>query len=188
MRCFLTMLHAMMRIRPVGALAYAVCALPVGAQAVPKRVVDTRLRIETHQGALWTGRVVGVGRDSVFLREDHQRAIVAIARHDVRRMEESAGVRRSRGAKRGALVGGVLGVALIAVAAQIDASHSNDGPGVRYVAVPGALGVTLLGTGLGAAFATERWRAPQEFRISRGVGRAESRSIALSFRIPFQRR
>lgn len=185
MRSLVMVLRPILRVRLVAAIAITVRVLPIGAQSVPERVEDTRLRIETRQGSLWTGRVVRVGGDSIFLREDRQHGIMAIAQRDVRRIAESTGVRRARGAKRGAMVGGVLGIALIVAAARLDASFVENDGAATDLAVPVAVGVTLIGTGLGAASAAEGWKATQELKMGAGIGMTETRSIALNVRIPF---
>jgi hypothetical protein len=127
------------------------------AQAVPTRLVDRRVRIQTTDQRIVDGRVLRVAPDSVFLRvfllDEESRKTTVVAQTDVLRVEELTGMPRSRAAQRGALIGAGFGVALLVTAGVSDAKIKGEmmGPTALAVAAPAAVLITLLGTGIGAA-------------------------------------
>jgi hypothetical protein len=156
-----------------------------GAQAVPPRVVDSRLRIQTRHAGMVTGRVVRVATDSVVLRDDKTREELAVAQSDVLSAEASTGMPRGQAAQRGALVGAGFGVAVIAAGLLADAKVDGETMGVTNVAIaaPVAVLLTLLGTGIGAALGGEAWQPLTRTHLGSSVqvGRTMSVGIRMSF-------
>ena len=174
------------------AFRYIACAIILvmgsvcgGAQAVPSRVVDSRLRIQTRHAGIVSGRVVRVSADSVVLRNEQSMDVMAVAQGDVLVVEEATGMPRSRAAQRGALIGAGLGIAVLAVGLLADAKVDGETMGLTNLAIaaPVAALLTLLGTGIGAASGSESWKRlpPVHIGASVPVGRV----IAVGFRIQF---
>lgn len=155
---------------------------PLHAQGVPPRAVDARLRIQTRQGNVFVGRVVRSSPDSLLLRVDELPTPLVIPQRDVKTFAESLGKQRSRGAVRGALWGGGIGLVILGVAAAADASRSSEANSVGNTsfAAPAGLLLTVLGAGLGAALAPEEWGLPTAVRF--GVTRQGAGQLAVGVR------
>ncbi len=149
--------------------------------------IGTSVRLEMQDGERVTGTVLGLDADTMRLepekrplRGEHSLAIPLGA---VRAYSVSMGRDRWRGAGRGALVGGILGVALIAYAVHAD-NTQNDLiiPGTVF-AVPGAVILTGLGAGVGALTAPRRWSSPIPLRV--GVQRGSAGALRIGLRVDF---
>ena len=155
------------------------------AQAVPARVVDRHLRVETKYTGLVTGRVVRVSTDSLVLRDDQTRAMVAIAQADVLRADVASGLPLGRSVKRGALIGAGLGIGVIAVGVMADAKVDGEmhGPSNLAIAAPVAVLLTLLGTAVGAWSSGETWTtlAPRSVGANLQVGRSMMVGVHMTF-------
>ena len=139
-----------------------------GAQEISDATVGARVRIETHATTLVTGTVVGVSPDSVTLQRGA--TVTSLARSSIRSYDISTGADRATGAKRGATVGAVLGVALIAWAVKDTTRGSGAIRSVRFT-VPAGLALAAIGGLLGAGLAPEQWmtagrrRQPSRMRV-----------------------
>ena len=155
------------------------------AQAVPARVVDRHLRIETQQAGIVTGRVIRVATDSIVLRDDQTRAMVTFAQSDVLRAEVASGLPLGRSIQRGALIGAGLGVAVIAVGLLADAKVKDEmfGPSNTAIAAPAAVLLTLLGTAVGAWSSGEYWTSlpPERIGVNMQVGHNMTIGVQMRF-------
>jgi hypothetical protein len=155
------------------------------AQPVPSRVTDARLRIETRHVSMVTGRVVRVSRDSVVLHDDQTRALVGIPQTDILVFEESLGSTRGRSARRGALYGAGLGLAVIA-GGGLAASHGHSdwdwlGPWNARLTLPLAALLPLIGAGIGAAQGGEHWTPPTAVHVAAAVRSSHALSVGVSW-------
>ena len=156
----------------------------IEAQALGGIATNARIRVETTNGNLETGRVTAVRGDSVWLRIDHADTVVAYVAAQLRAYELSRGTPHARGARRGALVSGAIGLVAVGVSWYADLSASREEinfPSILFVA-PAALVVTLAGTGLGAVLAEERWAAPAAIHVGVGVG---GRGLGIAYHVRF---
>ncbi len=175
--------------RELGCFAFAALLLLASseatAQAVPARVVDRHLRIATVNAGRVSGRVVRVSTDSVVLRDDRTRAMVAIAQTDVLRAEVASGLPFGRSIRRGALIGAGLGVAVLAFGVLADNKTDGEVVGITnlQIAAPAAGLLTLLGTAVGAWSSGETWTtlSPARFGATTHVGRSVTVGIRMSF-------
>lgn len=158
-----------------------VTGLVVGStlQAQPLATVrhGTTMRVETCTGATLTGRFEGVRADSLTLSSDSvvtstvtfppDRVTVtrAVATTCVR--SYSVFERYGSSVGRGALVGGGIGLALVAVAYAGDRAYERRGGAATLPAVAFAVPVALALTGIGALIGTqsgpEEWSAPRAY-------------------------
>ncbi len=142
------------------------------AQTLGRIPPNARIRVETINGSLETGRVTAVRDDSLWLKIDRADTVAAYAVAQLRAYEISRGTPRARGARRGAPVSGAIGLVAVGASLYADLTVSREEiniPSILFVA-PAALVVTLAGTGLGALLVEERWAAPAAIRIGVGVG------------------
>lgn len=160
---------------------------PAAAQATGSAPppVGTRVRLETRDGSHIIGVVRAADADSIRLSlgraGDPVERLSVLPLSAVRSYALSDGRDRRRGARNGALVGGGLGLALVAYAAYED-SRAGDIiiPGT-LLAVPVAVGLTAVGTLAGTVFAPERWGAPVALELGLGAGDA----VYLGLRVRF---
>jgi hypothetical protein len=177
------------RMRELGRFAFVALLLLASseatAQAVPARVVDRHLRIETAHAGRVSGRVIRVSTDSVVLRDDRTRAMVAIAQTDVLRADVASGLPLGRSVQRGAAIGAGLGVAVMAVGVLADAKVDGESMGLSNVAIaaPVAVLLTLLGTAVGAWSSGETWTTLTPMRVGANVqaGRSMQIGVRMSF-------
>jgi hypothetical protein len=173
----------------VAGIALASVAAPLRAQpstpgALPPR--GARVRVETASGSHVVGTVRSIEGDTIRLRVGRRYEtalpLLALSVADVRGYSVSLGRDRPRGARNGALVGGGLGLGLVAFAAYTDAHASGDAmiPGTLY-AVPAALLLTGVGALLGVAAAPEGWSAPVALQLAPGPD--ESLRVGLRLRL-----
>jgi hypothetical protein len=175
--------------RENGCFAYTalvvLASAQVSAQAVPARVVDRRLRVETQHAGIVTGRVVRVSTDSIVLHDDQTRTTLAIAQTDVLRAVVASGIPLGRSVQRGALIGAGLGVAVIAVGLLADAKVDGEmmGPSNVAIAAPVAVLITLLGTAVGVWSSGESWTELAPIRTGANVqtGRSMMVGVRMSF-------
>ena len=166
-------------------LLLGLATVPAIAQRVPTRALESRLRIQTAQAGVLTGRVVRVAADSVALRNEQTHDVIAVAQSDILRVEEWSGLSHGRAAQRGALIGGGLGVAALAVGLLADAQVKGESVGLTNVAIaaPVAVLLTLLGTGIGAMSGGESWQqlTPIGVGSSMQVGPTVSVGLRMNF-------
>jgi len=146
------------------------------AQGVPGPAIGDRVRLEIADSVRRvTGTVAAHRGDTITVETHGEFRLVNIG--SIERYELSVGRDRPRGARRGALVGGALGLALLVGAAIEDAHSTKDVlvPGVVLVA-PLAVGITALGAGVGAIAAPERW----ETRWARSARRPSALRVGLA--------
>ena len=157
----------------------------VEAQALPTRVEDRRVRMQTAHGGVVDGRVVRVSADSVVVRDVKTQILTAVAQTDVLRAEMLTGIPRGRAAKRGALIGAGVGVAVIVAGLLADAKVDGEVMGYTNVALaaPVAVLITLIGTGIGAASGGEAWKPLAPGRI--GATLHAGRTLAVGLRMSF---
>lgn len=158
---------------------------PAHAQEVTAIPSPARIRVETTNGALVTGRVFAVHGDSVWVQPDRENSVVMFTQGTVRQYELSRGRDRWRGARRGALITGAISLIGVGLVLHDDLTTHDDImiPSTLFAAPIGVL-LTLLGTGVGAVSAGERWSPPQPWRGA-SVGPAMSRGVSLSYRFVF---
>jgi hypothetical protein len=169
---------------PFCALVVLVSA-QVGAQVVPARVVDRRLRIETSHADTVTGRVVRVSADSIVLRDERRDVLVAIAQRDVVGAAVASGLPLGRSIQRGALIGAGLGVVVLAAGVVADSKGDGEvvGPTSLLFTAPAAVLLTLLGTAVGAWSSGESWTVLAPMRVGACIrmGRTATVGLQLSF-------
>jgi hypothetical protein len=129
-------------------------------------LVGSRVRLDLAAGSLITGTVVGLEADTIRLMPSGVGTAVAVARTNVLSYELSAGRARARGARRGAIVGGALGLAVLVASLRSDTATINRRPSDLGVAVPLSVGLVALGAGIGAAAAPERWESPTRISLN----------------------
>jgi hypothetical protein len=133
------------------------CPHRAPGQRVTEALVGSRVRLETTNGAQAIGTIVSVDADSIRLESNRQNSPISLPRADVLSYDVSAGRERGRGAKRGAIVGGGLGLALVVASLRNDTATVHRRDSDLRQSVPIAVGITALGAGIGAALAPERW-------------------------------
>jgi hypothetical protein len=146
------------RLRALGALAgILISGAPASGQPGAPVPLDTRVRVELTNGAVLKGLVSAVERDTLYLVAGKTESRRAVATTLIRTLKRSAGRDRWRGARRGALITGVISLAAIGLAVYTD-THSRDVmiPSTFFV-VPLGVIFTGLGTGIGAVAAPEKW-------------------------------
>jgi hypothetical protein len=146
-----------------GAVAALVLwALPGAAVAQSDGLppVGRLVRVELHDGRRAVGTRVAAPRDTVRLQA-RDGSEEAFALKDINTIAVRGGTDWGRGAKRGALVGGSIGLALMAGAVYYD-KHSTEESFIpaTVVAAPVAAGITLIGTGIGLLASPEGWARP----------------------------
>jgi hypothetical protein len=136
-----------------------ICGTSGSAQSGIPVAPDTRVRVELLNGVVLKGLVSAVDRDSLYLFADNTASPRAVAHVFIRTLRQSHGRDRWRGARRGALVTGVISLVAIGFSVYTD-SHSKDAivPSTLFVA-PLGLVFTGLGSGVGAVAAPEKWTA-----------------------------
>jgi hypothetical protein len=151
------------------------------AQKLETLPVGTAMRIQTEVRSPVSGRFAWVRGDTLALTrepngEEIRLSIPSIQSYAVRRPRS-----RGAGAKRGALIGGGVALALLAVSISADFATQSEGnvPSTFYVA-PLALAAPLIGTGIGALTG----RAPWQRRVQL-VGSASGKRMRLAVGIPF---
>ena len=155
------------------------CAAQIARELAP----GTRVRLETPNSTLVTGVVAAYLGDSVSLRVDRSDVTETYAVSSLRSYARSLGVDRWRGARRGALISGGIGLLATALVLREDLKpNDNIIPGTLVVA-PAAILFTLLGTGVGALSAREQWSMVQ--RLSVGTTADTPGRLALVCRIRF---
>jgi hypothetical protein len=141
-------------------------AAPLRGQASPRLEVGDRVRLETRDGVRIVGTVTSLGRDTIRLRGDRMGATATLPLASVHGYQIPDGRDRWRGARIGALVGAAAGAGLVALALHVDATADGDIMiPATFFAAPAALGLVLVGTGVGAAAAPERWTELAPLRV-----------------------
>jgi hypothetical protein len=180
------MLRLMLKRICVVAVALTVGAAPAAyGQRFPDALVGTRVRIETAAGSRVTGTVVSVDADTVRLVSNRTAGSpLALPRATVVSYEVSSGREVGRGARRGALVGGALGIAVIVASLRNDTMTVNRPSIDLRRSVPVSLGLVALGAGLGAALAPEQWESATRIaaRARVRIGACPGRCVALGYR------
>jgi hypothetical protein len=142
------------------ALGATVVAHTVSAQSLSTVAIGTEMRVRLDEsGAVVKGRLAWVRGDSIALQrhpnsEEIRVGISALQSYTLRGRRS-----RAAGAKRGALIGGGFGLALLATSLSYDLTSEAETnvPSTLYVA-PIAVGTTLLGTGIGALIGRKPWQ------------------------------
>lgn len=170
--------------RPLCLAAGLMLCLPpaVHGQRLADALVGTRVRLDIAEGAMVIGTVVSLDADSVRIETSTAGQVRAILRSNVIGYEVSAGRDRRHGSKRGALIGGAAGLALLAASLRGDTATVNRQPSRLELVVPVAAGLTLLGAGIGAALAPERWESPARVTSRLRLTPCSARCVALGFR------
>jgi hypothetical protein len=164
------------------------CAIAPAAahgQRLTERGVGSRVRIDTADGALVTGTVVSVDADTARIASGHATSALAVTRSRIVSYEVSAGRERARGAKRGTLIGGGIGLAVIALSLRRDTTTVDRQASDLGIAIPAAAIVTLLGAGLGAALAPERWESPSGVTAGLRFISCRGRCVGVGYRRSF---
>ena len=163
------------------ALAAVFVASSLPAQGLEALPAGTIMRIQLESSTQVTGRLAWVRGDSLAIRrqsngDEYRVAIPAIQSYSFRQPRS-----RGAGAKRGALVGGGIGLVLVATSVSVDLANRSRGnvPSIFYV-TPFAVAAPLLGSGIGALTG----RAPWSRRVLL-TGSASSRRTWLAVAIPF---
>lgn len=142
-------------------LLAVVLSISVSRAAHGQRITDgligSRVRLDTASGSLVTGTLMSIDADTIRLERSGAGAIVAVPRARVISFDVSAGREHGRGARRGALAGGAVGLVLIVASLRNDTATVNRQASDLRLAVPVGLGLVALGAGIGAASAPERW-------------------------------
>jgi hypothetical protein len=142
--------------------------------------VGQRVRVERAGAPRLTGKVVAFGVDTLVLEEQVNVPVTLVPLASIERYDVVVGYDRWRGARRGTFFGGVLGLALVGAAVSADLRCDECFiPGSVFAVPAGAL-ITLVGAGIGAVLAPERW-APIG---TRGATTAPARGrigLAISF-------
>ena len=160
----------MQRIVGLWVFVVAFACAPVGraafAQSLGGVPAHTRIRVETANGNLATGRVVTMRRDSIWLSVDRVDPVAVYRMAELRAYAVSLGTPRGYGARRGALISGALGLVAVGLSLHADLTTRNAImiPATLFVA-PAALLFTLVGTGLGAVLVEERWATSESVRV-----------------------
>jgi hypothetical protein len=128
-------------------------------QRITDALIGSRVRLDTASGSLVTGTLMSIDADTIRLANSGAGTMVAVPRARVISFDVSAGHERGRGARRGALAGGAVGLVVIAASLRNDTTTVNRQPSDLRLAVPVGLGLVALGAGIGAALAPERWAA-----------------------------
>jgi hypothetical protein len=132
---------------------------PTEGQRPSDAVLGARVRLETASGRLVTGTIVGVDADTIRLVSHASAPGIAVPRATIVGYEVSGGRERAWGAKRGALVGGALGLAVLTATLVRDTATVNRPPNDVGRAVAFSASLVAVGAALGAAFAPERWES-----------------------------
>ncbi len=123
-------------------------------------------------------------QNSVRLREGI-RLLDAVPVADVVTYRISNGRDRWRGARRGAVVGALLGIAFVAYAVREDMTSDAIMVSGTAVAVPAAVMFTGVSAGIGAKIAApDRWSAPAPLRLG-VVSPAPGRVVRLGVTVRF---
>lgn len=168
----------------VVAFACVTVSRAVFAQSLGGVPANTRIRVETANGNLETGRVVTMRCDSIWLQVDRVDSVAAYPVAELRAYAVSLGTPRGHGARRGALISGALGLVAVGLSLHADLTTRDDImiPGTLFVA-PAALLFTLVGTGLGAVLVEERWATTQSVRV--GLVPGGGGRLAFAYRVMF---
>ena len=139
----------------VPSLAHAQAAYPtIGAHV--------RLTAPELQMRGVTGTVVDMTADTIFIVRWHQAPRTAIPVDKLSRLEVSGGKNRRRGMVRGGAIGLVLGGLMgvgIAGLTENEAGPDGIGSSEDVAIIAGTTGlITLMGVGVGAAMAPDRWQ------------------------------
>jgi hypothetical protein len=156
--------------RFVQVAALAACAAGrAAAQPAGRPAAGHRVRLEAPDRAPVTGRVVRVGGDTIWLRAREAGAVAVLRLGQFRTYSVGAGRDRDRGARHGALAGAGAGAAVVALAAYRDARSdaARIVPATAFAA-GAAAGLMLLGAGVGALAAPERWGPRLPLRVGLG--------------------
>ena len=168
----------------VVAFACATVGHAAFAQSLGGVPPNTRIRVETANGNLETGRVVTMRRDSIWLQVDRVDSVAAYPIAGLRTYAVSLGTPRGHGARRGALISGALGLVAVGLSLHADLTTRDDIiiPGTLFVA-PAALLFTLVGPGLGAVLVEERWATTESVRV--GLISGGGRRFAFAYHVMF---
>jgi hypothetical protein len=121
--------------------------------------LGVRVRLETASGRRVTGTVVGVDADSIRVVTHSTAPGIAVPRATIIGYEVSVGREHARGAKRGALAGGALGLAVMAASLNRDTATVDRQPADLRRAVAFGASLVAAGAAIGATFAPERWES-----------------------------
>jgi hypothetical protein len=149
--------------RFVMAMVWAgIVALSTGRAAAQRLPAEgTPVRAKTDFGVV-SGKVERRSRDTLWV-VDADSKLRAFHRRDIREIS-TYGVQFARGAKRGAIIGGVLGFITIASAAWYDGHNKEENflP-ATIVATPAGLAMPIIGAGIGLFFAPDGWSKPKVY-------------------------
>lgn len=146
------------------------CASPTmgfAQTSFPLPAVEARVRVHRVDAPRVVGTVVAWGPDTVAVRTDDSRTVTPIPVAAITGYEQLTGRDRWRGARRGAAIGAGVGVLLIGLAIRDDLDCSDCYIPATVVAVPAALVLTVVGSGVGAVIAPARWTTYGARRESR---------------------
>lgn len=147
-----------------------VCASRLCAQAPLPIRAGSEVRIETTAGRLFRGTLLEATRDSVRLSQAIRDSVItlpgsALSAYSVLQID------RWRGARRGFLIGGVIGLGLVL---GFTAANASDDDVSAQIGLLAALPIGLLsgglGAGIGAALAPTSWSDPVQLRVARHAG------------------
>jgi hypothetical protein len=155
------------------------------SQRVTDPLIGSRVRLDTASGSRVLGTLVSIDADTLRLAGSGAGATIAVPRALVISFEVSAGRERGRGARRGAIAGGAVGLALIVASLRNDTVTVNRQSSDLHVAVPVAIGLVALGAGIGAAVAPERWESPGRVSARARLRLAACHGECLAFRYWF---
>jgi hypothetical protein len=148
-------------------------AAPLAAQ-VARPAIGDRVLLETRAGTRVVGTVAALGADTIHLRGTWAGVTMALPVTAVAGFQTSLGYDRWRGARVGALTGGIVGAAVVALALHADATTDAAlSIPSTVIAAPAAAGLVLLGAGIGAVAMPERWTGQVPLQVGallRGPG------------------
>lgn len=145
------------------ALAVAALMIVAGeasAQQFPAK--GTRIQAKTDFG-LVAGIVQRRATDSIWVADPNS-GVRVLRRFEVREIS-TYGTQWGRGARRGAIVGGILGAITLGTAIWMDTHWEGECicVPITYIAAPVSLGLPLIGAGVGVMFAPDGWSKPKTY-------------------------
>ena len=134
----------------------------LGAQALADLRIGVRLRVKTTGGAQIEGDMASLSADTLRLQVQTRGLSTAIPLDLVHSYAVSTGVSHAKGALRGFLISGSIGLAASVVAIISDRNTDEDVIiGSSIYIVPASVAFTAVGTTIGALIGKRRWQAAQ---------------------------
>jgi hypothetical protein len=136
-------------------------SFPAAAQRLPAE--GTPIKAKTDYGPV-EGIVRRRTNDSLWVVDRDER-LRAFNRRNIWEMS-TYGTQWGRGAKRGAIAGGIVGAATLLGAVWVDTHQTGESffPPLTVFAVPvSILGMPLIGAGIGTLFAPDGWSKPRMY-------------------------